>query len=419
MQVRFLPDAKALGVVVHKVARSHRAFPIRDLARLFLDNPQSCEVRFDVREGNDLRFHQCSRCGWIGLQESDLRAHAFAEHFAEHFDVEEIEGEPPTGSFVCVARCGLTGKLLAPPNHHSFNQRIQEVLRAECKHLSEEAYRATLETVHDPDLVEQWRQEARKRTIYRAKTPPDPALETGNPALERGEAERLFSTEILPKLITTPKHAACRHDVAMALPDPLLSRAVHEAWRREQRYPASLFFALRGAFRHKRMHVFRAGDGRGIDFVMSRPPTPLDVTHAIPELRAIVDHLTLHPGATRAELLQGIGVSTGEEQPPGQDFVLQQLAWITERGHVIEYFNGVLALPEDRPVFRTVAPTRHETHPHRPPPASHPQAPQRKQPEPPEPPKPAADASPEPPKPPEPAADASPASVEPDDAERS
>lgn len=352
VEVRFLPEPKALSVVVHKVAKNHRAFPIRDLARLFLDNPASCEVRIEPKAGLDpVTFHQCAKCGWVTLNDAELRNHAFGAHFDEVFATEEIEGEPPSGTFVCVAKCGFTGKLLAPPNHHSFNHRVQEMLRTECRNVSEEEYRGRIETVRDEAAVQQWREEARKRTVYRKKTA-EGGL--GDEALERQAAETLFLQEVFPTLFTAPKHVACTHAVAMGLNDRTLGPAVRDAWRRELRYPASLFFALRGAFRHKRMHVFRAGEGRGMDFVMAKAPVPLDVQHAVPALKSIFDHVTTHPGCTRSELLQALQVPAEPPHTPEQESVLQQLAWITERGHVIEYFNGVLALPEEHPVFRTV-----------------------------------------------------------------
>ncbi len=403
VEVRFLPEPKALSVVLHKVARGHRAFPIRDLALLFLDHPASCEVRIDPKPGAEgVVFHQCARCGHVALHEAELRKHALEAHFGEFFTAEEVTGDPPSGTFVCVARCGYTGKLLAPPNHHSYNQRIQEMLRGECRHVPEEVYRARIETVRDAEAVEEWRQAAAHRVLYRRKPDaasltagtvaapaasgsapaasgePVPAASEAVPAgveaapaaepvaegFDRAAAETLFAREILPGLVTTPRHVVCTHAVAMALRDRVLAAAVQEAWRRELRYPASLFFALRGAFRHKRLHVFRAGEGRGIDFVMARAPAPLDVQHAVPELKAIFDHLRTHPGVTRAELIEALHAGA-PEVPPEQDPLLKQLAWITERGHVIEYANGVLALPEERPVYRTVPQHPHSEAPRR------------------------------------------------------
>jgi hypothetical protein len=402
VDVRFLPDPKELSVVIGKISKGHRAFPIVDLARLFLQNPDSCEVRIERKpDARDLKFYQCTRCGWAATTEPELREHISTAHFDEEFESETIEGEQPTGSFVCVARCGVTGALLAPPNHHSFNQRVTEMLRGECRHMSEAEYRAKIETVHDAELVEQWREASRVRTVYRRKDAAEAAdvnaaeaakaadvnaaeateaadvnaaeaAETADakpreasdeatadapapskpPMLERAEAESIFANEIVPSLISRPKNISCKHAVALALNDAVLAPAVRHAWQRELRYPASLFFALRGALRHRRLYVFKAGEGRGLDFVMARTPIVLDVEHAVPELKAIIDHITTNPATTRGELLLTLGIPPEGPQTPEHEQLLQQLKWVTERGHVIEYHNGVLALPEARPVFR-------------------------------------------------------------------
>ena len=34
------------------------------------------------------------------------------------------------------------------------------------------------------------------------------------------------------------------------------------------------------------------------------------------------------------------------------------LGWLVEKGHVIQYFNGLLALPEDNPKFRNLPPRK-------------------------------------------------------------
>ena len=433
-EIRFLPESTGLSVIVRKISGSHQAFPILDLARLFIDNPDYCEVRFEPKQNvSDLFFYQCKRCRWIATSEEDLRAHVFAEHFAEEFESETVACDPPSGNFVCVARCGVTGKLLAPPNHHSFVEKVTEMLRGECRHMTEEAYRARIEMVHDAAAVEEWREASRTTTAYRRKTAakaaaskaavpaaagPAPAPEAANtaaeqtsdapeavdpaatadeaapvesaeangdlqastganevadaaanaapaadsaddvteaaPLLQREQADAVFAAEVLPGLLSRVRRTSCPHAVAMRLNDPQLAAAVRQAWQREKRFPLSLIVALRGALRHKRLHVFRAGPDRGIDFVISRVPTPLNTEHAVPELKMIIDQFTNNPTITRAELLAGLGLSPEGPWNDEEKAYIEQLRWVTERGHIIEYFNGLLALPGDRPAYRNL-----------------------------------------------------------------
>ena len=396
VEVRFLPESKALSVLMHKVAKNHRALPVRDLARLFLDNPATCEIRMEFKEpknaeGKDKVFYQCKRCGVVTLNEETLREHAFSAHFAEEFTMEEIEGDAPAGNFTCVAKCGITGELLGPPNHHSYNQRIAEMLRTKCANVPPEVYRSRIQLVHDAEAVNQWREQAKKKVVYKRKvkengelrkengelgglqntevgnpepvtentdavTPPSPApveTPTAEPEIfDRPSAEALFAQDILPQLMHTVKHAVCPQPIGMDLNDFALRAAVRSAWRREVERPFSLFFALRGALKHKKMTVFRANDNHGMEFVISREPSILDVQHAVPELKAIVDYITAHPGVTRAELLKALGV-TEEGDALEHNPYAQQLKWVTERANVIEFFNGTLSLPDVHPHFRS------------------------------------------------------------------
>ena len=375
VDIRLIPDTKGLASIVRRIVSTHRAFPLRDIARLFLDNPESCLVRVDRSKDSPegLTFFQCSCCGMPSLSEDAVRAHILAEHFDEYFTVEDVEDEPPSGNFPSVARCGLSGELLGPPNHHSFATRVREMLRTRYPHMSEEDYRSRIEIVHEPEVIEQWREQARHRRVYRLKTkeaakPAAPAeaaadapaeAQEAKPAedapvarpLDRQGAEALFTREILPGLIRKGNHVIAPIPAMLKTPDKPLDIAVRNKLNDEDRFPATLFFALRGAFRHRDMHFFRAYDARGQEFVIARAPTTIDVEHAVPEVRLVIDYATAHKNCTRSELLAALSKdkSQGEIQK-----ITAQLNMLVEKVHLIEYFNGVLALPAEHPTFKSL-----------------------------------------------------------------
>ena len=72
-------------------------------------------------------------------------------------------------------------------------------------------------------------------------------------------------------------------------------------------------------------------------------PTPLDTEHAIPELVAVVKYVEEHPLCSVGEL------------PPEMK---GHLGWLVEKGHIVQYFNGLLALPEEHPRFRNPSPKK-------------------------------------------------------------
>lgn len=376
-EIRFLPDQKALSVIAHKVQTGHRAIPLRNLVKLFFDNPDSTEVRLEFNaENKDKRFYQCGKCGWFGMSEEDVRGHIIAAHFAEYFDSEEIQVDPPTGNFTSVARCGFTGKLIAPPNHHSYNKRILQMLRSECAGKSEEEYRSRIELVADPALIDQWRADCSKQTVYslKSQTPhkaapaapatkkpeegeatpaeeqPTEAPKASAPKLSLEEAEEFFARTLLPKLMRSDRQVTATHIATKTMTDRTILNAIAQSWEREQAIQtASLFFAVRGGLRSRKLALFRANDSHREEFVMHKTPMALDASHAVAELKMIIDYITLHPGCTKIELLSELIKNDTPQELA--DNILKQIAFVTERGYVIEYYNGVMAVPEEHPFF--------------------------------------------------------------------
>jgi hypothetical protein len=396
--VRFLPDQKALTLAARKISASRKAMPLRDVVALFFQNPDSTLVRVEWDDAHkEEKFHQCQACEWFATSEEALRNHLLAVHFPEFFETKEIEVEPPAGNFPAVARCGVTGKLIAPPNHHSFNRRVEEMLRLpECAGMSEAEYRARIERVADPELVEQWRKEASRQTVFVLKTgkpaapapapapaepapeapaapaedsaaepPAEPAPEAeaapaeapaAEPAPEapapktytRDEAEALFLAEMAPKLMRQGRQATASHAASTKIADPRLLSEIRRAWQHEQRIVfGPFFFAVRGGLRARKLAFFRAGDGRREEFVLHRAPTPLDASTAVPELKAILEFVAAHPGATRADLFAAL-VPEGTAPEAAAAFH-QQFEFAIDRAYLIEFVSGPLALPHAAP----------------------------------------------------------------------
>jgi hypothetical protein len=368
LEIRVLPEQKALGAVIRRIQTSHRAFPLRDIAWLFLDNPTSCLVRVEPLKDQQVPLFQCKVCGMPALTEEEVRAHLVNRHMDDFFDVEDVACDPPTGAFVCVARCGLSGELLGPPNHHSFNAKVHEMLRTRYPNMSEENYRSRIETVREPEAIETWRQQCTKKRIYRRKgaapTVAEPVAsaegeavgaEESEPApkappMERDVAELVFIREILPEQVASVRHLGCTAAGAMQTTSRPLYFALKDMLNRERRFPASLFFALRGAFRHRKLHLFRVNDAKGGDFVMLKPATPLDPAHTVQALREVLTYVGEHPACTKVEMVTAI--AGGDEAKVKETLV--QLAWLVEKGHVIEFYNDVLSAPLEFPAFRVL-----------------------------------------------------------------
>lgn len=362
VDVRILPGQKQLGEFIRRIQSApFMAYPLKQLAYFFLEHLEACVLRVAPKKGaaEPVVFHQCKACGAVAFSEEELMAHVVAAHLGDYYVCEEVACEAPKGAFTCVAKCGLSGELLGPPNLHGYDARVREMVRTRFPNMSEEAYRARIEMVRDAETVEAWRASATKKTIYRRKETqpqaPASAADEGEsaapvaPAIEREAAELEFRRTIAPSLLSSPKTVDLAADLALKSSNRAFVFACRDALAREKRFPASLFYALRGAFHHRKLQFFRANDPRGPEFVIAVKPAPLDLAHAIPELAELVTYVEAHPdqapGAVVAALAAG-------DAAKGQN-VKAHIMWLLEKGHLVCYANGGgLVPPAEHPRWR-------------------------------------------------------------------
>lgn len=339
--VKILPETKALGTIFRKLQGDAHAYKLKDLAYFFLDNPQSILLKITPRASESsnaqpLVFFQCKACGFASTREEDVLSHALAAHLGDYYDAKELDCEPPKGNFSCVAKCGLSGVLLGPPNIHEFNATVREMVRTRYPDMSEEQYRAHIEMVRDADAIEEWRKGATKKTVFFAKGQADVE---GAAQLTREQAEGEFRRTILPSLLERPKSLMITADVVQKSPVKPLVWAVNDAIQAERRAPAAMCFALRGAFHHRKLHFFRANDARGPEFVAGVEYKPFDAAHAIPELARAATFVAENPCCDKSEF------------PTDDPEFEQHLNWLVTTGHVVAFTNGVFSAVEKFPKY--------------------------------------------------------------------
>lgn len=153
--------------------------------------------------------------------------HVITNHLGLFFKTVEAEVEAPKGSFQVINRCTVTGKLLAPPNYHRYTQIVQQHHAANIR-MSFETYRSKIETVRDPELINQWLEEMKKVTRYtwippvaKNKKSAAKAAAAATPAPEVTEAEAAGapSEAVSSDEATAPVEAAPVESVDNAAPE--------------------------------------------------------------------------------------------------------------------------------------------------------------------------------------------------------
>jgi len=335
VSVSFLPEQKRLASLVRQMHHSRRAYPLMDLANLFIHDTEGYLVKLEAnKDAPDFTIFQCKHCKAVACSEEMIVQHLMSKHLSDVYEREEIETDPPAGQFVCVARCRKSGVLLGPPNHHSYTDKLNELHQSRFSHLTLDEYKRDIETVRDEELIEQWKQESRKKTIYKLKS--DPEAEP----VDLHKAEGDFMQDLSSKYEKTHR-AIVPSKIAQGLDDRDITHAIHRVWAKESHFPLSMSFAMRAAFRHMHLHLFKAGK---INFVTHIKPRPIKPEDTIESIAEVLLFLKENPGSTRKHLLEILHPSLDPKSKEAKD-ALQPLGWLIERGHIIEFFNGTLSVP--------------------------------------------------------------------------
>ncbi|MEI6809675.1 MAG: hypothetical protein WCN95_13220, partial [bacterium] len=338
--LRILPTSKALASIVRQIRSARKAYPLRRLALLLLSKPDHCFAKLELdQDSANPPLFQCGACQTIALTKAMLSAHVLKNHFNDYFLVEEKECEPPTGLFVCVAKCKRTGVLLGPPNHHSYTERVEETRRSHYPDMPYDTYVKGIETLRDPAVIEQWKEQSRKQTIYRLKNSDGT---TAAEPMRWSAAVAYIAEQIAPSLVSEVRKANVPMGVAIKIGDQQLEPGFKNALMQETRAPRSMTLALRMAFRHMHLYVFRTS--KWGDLVSAVSPCQMDWEHAVESIRRIYSYLSENPGSKPEAILAALqaGDPAGST---GNDEATKSLRWLVEKGHIIELFDGSLIVP--------------------------------------------------------------------------
>jgi hypothetical protein len=341
--VRFLPYSPAFDNVVAQIKSASVAYSIFALARLFLEKPERYDVRLTTRA--ESRVYQLGENGAMSPDRDFLERNAFRFAREDFYKIDTTQSDPIKGNFSNVARCGLSGTLLGPTNHHNYQPQLRSLYEQRfSRRMSFAEYQRQIEIVNDPALIERWKEEARTVTTYTTLRDETPAT-----FASAAEAERHFRSNYLPGLVRSVEEVTIGGVLSRSLPDRALNRAIEDAWTRETRSPSNMMQELAARFRQAGLNVFR--HRRGMLFV-----SPIRMRAFVheqggvsPSVNAILGAVAATPGINRKELAEKLVFDLSTEDAESRKLALaSDLRWLIAEGHVIEFNDSSLDLPRKK-----------------------------------------------------------------------
>ncbi|HOR25571.1 MAG TPA: hypothetical protein PKY36_09750 [Opitutaceae bacterium] len=323
--------------------------------------------------------------------------HVLREHLGQFFDTAEVEVEAPKGNYQVINRCGITGELLGPPNYHRYNQIVQQHFAARINRMPFEVFRGRIESVRDPEVVNQWLEKMKKVTRYTWKLdrPAAAAVPAEVPA-EAGAAEAAapvaaseltfdsledarvhLLTHARDKVVRTAESARFHGRAVEAMAQSEIRRAIEGTWERQQRFPLDTANALRGRLRREGFTIFKKGS-KGVSYVcaVKRKFRVPGQTFA-ESINALISFIEAHPMVKVSDLPQKhLGIDLPEEPkekpaatteapaegageaaapaaaaaltPEAREKIVRMqgdLRWLVREGYVTEFIDGRVFAP--------------------------------------------------------------------------
>lgn len=332
--VRFLPDAAGLHGLAKQIKSTARTYSIFDLARLVLDHPGRYFVQL-TQEENAPPLIQCTVDDSLWTSADEAVRHALAAGLEKFYRREVRTEETIKGSFTCVARCGMSGVLLGPPNHHEYQSKLRRLHAEKFARVPFAAFQQRVEMVRDEATIEQWKTEQSTREVYFPVEPPaegeSPTELTGGENLLRDFRQRHgagVTREVQGKL-------RLPGTVAAGASSSLVAGLVRLEWEKARRFPLAVAHECGRVLAAEGLQLFKAHEN--ITYAGVSRPNFLN-RQAFPvsdSLSQVLTWIEEHPGASRAQLREGLAAANPGGEAPAS--LVADLSWLLHQGHVLDF----------------------------------------------------------------------------------
>ncbi|MFD0894445.1 hypothetical protein KBB96_06505 [Luteolibacter ambystomatis] len=339
VRVQLHPDTPAVHLIAKEVHHVARVYSLFDIAQILLAQRDRCRAVFEVSESKPALFLGKHDGSLWQTKEEAVRHFWQTEARGALFDEETVEVDPPAGNFQSVARCGLSGEWLGPPNFHSYQTNLRRLHRERFAHLPFEVYSSKVRTERGEEAVNAWLETMKKRVRWRLK-----GSDEETPWIEdSAEAERQFATKHFEEAFSEIRKAEISAGIPAKHLSPSLLASLKVAGSHARKHPAVLIPAVCRMLEAEHLPVFKR---EGKLFTGPARPHPLSSDAVLAERpAAIVNWLQGKKDPKLADLWKAV-LPEGVEEAP-QEW-LSDLFWLLTQGHVLLYSNDRMVMPERR-----------------------------------------------------------------------
>jgi hypothetical protein len=336
VRVTIIPDPEAVRLIGKEVHQVARVYPLFDVAKIIIAERSRCRAILEIEESRPPLLHG-KIDGSLFVTREEAARHLWNSDLRQQFVEEEtVEIDPPSGNFQSIARCGLSGELLGPPNFHAYQSNLRRVHRERFPNMPFEAYAAKVRTERSEEVVNAWLESMKKKTRWRIKGDGDDAWIENQADAERALAARHFDDafEALRK-IEIPA------TISNQLLSPSLALSLKLAGMHARENPACLIPVICRAIEAEHLPIFKR---KGKLYTGPARPSPLPKDAVLAARPAImVEWIRSNTPAKLAGLWEAV-LPEGGNAPPAE--FAADLFWLLHQGHILLFTNDTLVVQE-------------------------------------------------------------------------
>ena len=380
LKVVIVPDKKGVESISNEIKQTGKAYPVFQIAQLILERPERHVMEVSTKcdqGGKPLQpLFLCKMDGSVWFSEKEVMEHAFSRCFDQFYETRRTEGESPKGSYTCVAQCGISKRLLGPPNYHGYQNNLIRLHSERFSNMQFEEYKSRVVTIHDEAALDKWLEEAKWKTEY-------VSLQTDEPVIfpARDDARAHFERSHLDDVCESVRQCSILGASARKLDSPrALVRILKSTWHQQCRFPLQIATQLSKQFSSRGLQFFKRD--KTVTYVTVARPKFLNLeTTAVSEgIRRLVEVIDATEECTRRIILEALVTDTNDKSvaeivknetnqteeisgelesdkgaseehvksaklnqtPVEQRQVLADLHWLIHQGHEIEFANGII-----------------------------------------------------------------------------
>jgi len=336
--VQIIPSPEAIQLIGKEIIHEARVYPLFDVARTLLAERGRCRAVFESPEPHPFLWRGLLDES-LFLTKDDAARHLWVSPLRSRFiDEETIAADPPKGNFTTVARCGMSGEWLGPPNFHAYQSTLRRVHRERFPHVPFEVYAAKVRMEKGEEAINEWLATMTRKTRWHIHGTPEDAWI---------EDEAVAKRELILRFFDEAFEEARCVEVSAAIPathlSPSLMMSMKQAGNHAKEHPAYFIPPTCKALESEHFPVFKR---KGKLYIGPARPHPLPPDQILAERPGIIVEWIRNNDPAKLEGLWQAVSPEGGTAPPAE--YAADLYWLLQQGHILLHLDDSLVVQEVR-----------------------------------------------------------------------